>query len=140
MSDLDIYFLTMGGYKCSLLKLKGYKHKNIPIKSFIEWFLRDGHTYASLYLNNKLQCPRRHHRSLGDIFRICKYYYPAANFIEVRRLVLKSKGLAGHYCGDINRRIYGISPRWKRYAIGRYDEFGFPIYYYDGRKKIKELF
>ena len=137
MSDLDIYFLTMGGYRCSLLKLQGYKHKPMSLKSFLRWFLRNGYKYRSLYLNNRIQCKKYHYRSLGDIFRICKYYYPAASFIEVRRLVLKSEYLRGHFCGDVKRRIYAIHPMWERYSIGKYDEFGFLIYYYRGYKKIK---
>ena len=133
----DAYFLKMGGYRPTLLKLKNYKHKPMSLKQWLDWFLRSNRRYATLYLNNKLQCPKGKDRSLGDIFRIAKYYYPSCSFIEVRRLILKNRNMAGHYCRNINRRIYAILPGWNKYGIGSRDEFGFIIYYYDGPVKCK---
>lgn len=141
MIGYDYYFLTMGGYKPSLLKLRGYKHSKQPLKDFIRWLLSTGaEKFDTMYLNNRLQCRRGSFRSLGDIFRICKYYYPDTTFTEVRRLLLKTMEMRGHFCSEVEKRVYSTQYGWKSLSIGDIDEFGFPIYYYNGPKKCKDRF
>ena len=135
------YFLKMGGLYTSPLKLKKYKHKTQPLKTFIRWYLDKGwKLYATVNVKNgKEFVGVGKYRSLGDIYRLCYYYYPSVTFIEVRRLVLKSD-IVGHFCPNICRRVF-ISRQSKPYftpaSIGERDEFGFPIYYYLGPKKLR---
>jgi len=71
--------------------------------------------------------PPGHHRSLIDIYRICKHYYPSCTLREVRDALISQKGLVGHICREIDRRVLRINTGrrsdWSLFQYDQKDEF-----------------
>ena len=148
------YFLKSAKINTTPLKLVKPYSKRVPaptpkrltLKEFVEWYLTKGwKLYATIDAHtNGEKTSAGMYRTLGDIFRVCYNYYPEATLIEVRRHVLKHY-IVGHKCSDIHRRVYVASkaePCWQQQSIGKYDEFGFKIYYYiphSGKKRTQQF-
>lgn len=87
-------------------------------------------THRTLYLNNKtVQTRDRAHRSLIDIFLICRYYFPGCTLKEViKGLYALNSTLCSQICTTINRRVYELEVTqgrlWKNHLNDR-DEFGY---------------
>lgn len=70
-------------------------------------------------------------RSGGDIFRICKYYYPKATLEEVMIIIdsLQEKGLGNdkylksQVCKQVKKRVYNAEPKAVVYHQEDKDEF-----------------
>lgn len=120
------------------LYFKEYNHeKDLPLKDFLyEFFTNLNENYHTRYLeNDKIQCYPNHTRSLGDIHAICATYYDGITREQVKEELLDfGRDLVGHYCGDINKRVYSIRQApdredWDQLGFGRLDEYGDPIEY-----------
>ena len=110
------------------LILQDYEHKKQSLNSFIKNFLiKYNNTYTTLYPNNKTQCYTQKSRSLGDIFMICQTYYPDCTLLKVKNILLSfENNLVGHFCGDINRRVYehkDNKSHWGQCGMLEKDEF-----------------
>src|ERR1017187_4138221 len=71
-----------------LFRIAHIRNKHIldlTLKQFIYKFLSEWNIKNFVYkvINSRLQCDKNRRRSLGDIFLICKYYYPNCTFKEV---------------------------------------------------------
>jgi len=78
--------------------------------------------YSFFYLNGErdtigltssnipyVQCLKRKRRSLGDIYLICKYYYPNTNIEDVLRILIRmlvDKRIKASYCTNIHKYVF----------------------------------
>lgn len=66
----------------------------------------------TIFINGNLQTEVNRRRSLGDIFMICKYYFPNITLLEVIKLlyqILPNKfenGFRTSYCNQIQKRVW----------------------------------
>lgn len=59
--------------------------------------------------NQSTQCKGGKFRSIGDMYAICKYYYPDCTLLQVRSLIhelVKEKILTSWICSTINKRVF----------------------------------
>ncbi len=83
----------------------------IDLKRFIKDFLysynKSNTTRSCPY--GYQQCDRNRRRSLGDIYRICKYYYPNITLLQVLKVLidlLNSRKIGTCFCGTIRKQVY----------------------------------
>jgi len=121
----------------NLLYFKEYKRQDITIKEFLKlFFTKLNPNYNTLFVkNNQIQCSYGKQRSLGDIYRITKYYYPSVTRKKVKNILLSFQDkLVGHWCPDIHKRIYEIKDNkfdWEQLLGPRFDEYREEFYYLD---------
>lgn len=91
-----------------------YEHdKNIDLKQFIRIFLfRLNNIYAT-YRGKAFVCGTSRRRSAGDIFLICKTYYPNCTFIEVLKILISMLedpfcDITGDRCGTIKKYVFYV--------------------------------
>lgn len=127
------------------LNLKGYTHSDMPFKEFIKLLIGmidTKHGYLDLYTTyhgDLFQCNTSKRRSFGDIWLICKTYYPDLSFREVREFLMSEESVNPFwFCKDIKKHVllpfkkdstfyggfqYGKGPGW---TLSQYitDEYG----------------
>jgi hypothetical protein len=101
-----------------LLKLDDKKDKKYEydLSEFIYTLLVDfNNKYNTIYLDRhmagSIQCVHSKRRSLGDIFRICKYYHPECTIEEVLQILIKlciDKRISGSRCGQIHKYVFYV--------------------------------
>ncbi len=130
------------------LQLFGYKHKaktsqKIFIKNLV---LKLNIEYPTHLANGDLQCCRDRRRSVGDIWLICKNYYPNITLAIVKKELL-ALSLAGTIktfsCCTINKRVY-TRPNTANFidhdiSETTFDEFNMTISNTDFNKQINGL-
>jgi len=119
------------------LYLDGYIHdSSLSLEEFISLFLlklNDKHFTLTQY--GETQCYPGKHRSLGDIYLICKKFYNNITIDEVKEHLLNlGNKLVGHYCTTIKKRIYEHADSnkcmgWIQSDKNYKDEFGDIIEY-----------
>lgn len=107
--------------KEGLIRLKPFFKKDlkgVSLKDFIKRFLRDYNNSTeieSVHVDTEeQQCQRGRRRSGGDIFRLCKYYYPKCTLEDVLKeldslLINNGKDnycLKSNICGQVNKRVF----------------------------------
>jgi hypothetical protein len=114
-----------------ILKLEGLDSVNEDLDKFIYNFLytynQKRHTIT--VLDNAHHTHYGRHRSLIDIYLICRYYYPEVSLKEVK-ISLMENVLVGQTCGFIKRRVYELKKLkldWKFYSNEQLDEFGYKL-------------
>jgi hypothetical protein len=91
-----------------LLKKREETLKEFLIKFFTKW----NHTKPTVFADSKaVQTPAAKRRSLGDIYKICKYYYPKTNLKQVRNLLYTTlhnevPRFRSSYCNQIHKRVW----------------------------------
>ena len=100
---------------------KPYHHdKLLTLRSFIFDFLWDLNSIYNTYdhLNQHMICNTRRRRSLGDIFLICKHYYPDCTIEDVLTILIKllnEKDIFASWCTTINKYVFHTDSRnWNR--------------------------
>jgi len=114
------------------LRLKPFMKKNIKdhsLKDFIWKFIRDfNERIATVYVDSEEeQTPEGKRRSAGDIFRICKYYYPNCTFEEVLielDSIEEGERIKSQMCRAINKRVFSFADNDEIMHIDEKDEFG----------------
>lgn len=101
------------------LRLEKYLKKNLPatLELFlIEFFKEYNEERNTIFTDDKsVQTDTGRRRSLGDIYKISKYYYPDCTLIDVLRLlynVIPTKirnGFRTSYCSTIRKRVWYFS-------------------------------
>ena len=129
VEDKEKYILA----NSDILALQGYTLTEFDdcLEDFIHNFLTVyNKTYKTVYQNNKKDQTRiGAHRSLIDIFLICKYYFPNCTLKEVIKGLynLGIDNLCYQICNTINRRVYELvvtqSKLWQTQTTDS-DEFG----------------
>lgn len=105
---------------------KKYKCRCKTLKSFISSFFNYLNYYYVTYRDTEYYCDSDRNRSLGDVFRICKYYFPDCTLKEVTETVWNSN-INTLYCNDILKRVYFSNARGTTNLIlntDTRDEFG----------------
>lgn len=101
-----------------LLKLRGFKKSDvngIELNKFIHDFLTKYNSRSTLNVKGgAVQTEGGRRRSGGDVFRLCKYYYPECTLNEVLYTLNNMtdmvyplhKNIVSSICGQINKRVY----------------------------------
>ena len=88
---------------------------NAELKSFIYDFFNYYNDSNYTYDKNGLyQCDPNRRRSLGDIFLICRVYYPNVKLIDVLKVLfifIKNKSINISKCGDIHKFVFYVNGR-----------------------------
>lgn len=91
----------------------------LNLEQFVIRFLTEwNNERATIYADDRtVQTPIKRRRSLGDIYMICKYYYPNVTVDEVARLLyvtlhttLRGRGFRTSRCNQILKRVWYVSP------------------------------
>ena len=97
------------------MRLKGFYKKwikKVPLNEFIIEFLKEHSlNFPTINTNNKtIICANLKRRSLGDIYMICKYYYPKCTLEEVIKvlfsLVGEVTGFRYTWCSQTERKMF----------------------------------
>ena len=79
LEDLELYY-----NKCRKVKLI---HNNIPdIKIIIDEVITK--KYTTYFKTGTVQCRVGHYRSLDDLFKVCKYYYPEISLSDIMKEIV----------------------------------------------------
>ena len=95
-------------------------NKQDSLRLFIFEFLWDLNNIYNTYdhLNQHMICNTRRRRSLGDIFLICKHYYPECTIEDVLTILIKllnEKDIFASWCTTINKYVFHTDSRnWNR--------------------------
>lgn len=104
--------LTLRGLEDDTRFLPTTFYKDVPLKIFIKNFVR-GYNYKYDTSNgNAITCFRGKRRSLGDIYLICRHYYPNCKIEEVLTILinlLQEQKIYGSYCSTINKYVFHLS-------------------------------
>ena len=117
------------------LRLKGIlKKREESLEEFLIKFFQDfNNKNNTIYANNRrVQTDTGRRRSFGDIFRICRYYYPNCTIEEVKTLLYetlpdKVERFRSSYCTTINKRVFYVGDEDQEsefYDMDDEDEFG----------------
>lgn len=118
------------------------------LDSFLtNFFLTYNNRYNTYYVNsNRSQTPAGRRRSLGDIFMICKTYYPTCNLHDVIKALYVTlpaasgtRNLGSLICSQINKRVWWMytNPRFDHGA--NTDEYGHNRQWYiDNLNRVPE--
>ena len=105
------------------------------IKFFKEW----NNEKKTIYVDDdSIQTNTGKRRSLGDIYMICKYYYPNCTLTEVLNLLYNviptiiTRGFRTSYCSTIHKRVWYYSTTRDNIQTDKTnnDEFGKPFKFY----------
>lgn len=117
------------------LFLDGYIHnQEQSLKDFLYYFFLDyNNNYDTLDEEGELQTEAGRTRSLGDITAIVNSYYPNTSRDTVKETLLSfGSKLVGHYCSDIQARVYShkdFHEYWCQGGEDRLDQYGDKITY-----------
>lgn len=101
--------------KAEPIRLAKFFKKNLPetLEEFLKnFFTTYNNEHATIYVANKSeQTSTNRRRSLGDVFLICKYYYPTCTLQEVVKFLFKAfpgkfKGFRSSFCNTIKKRVF----------------------------------
>jgi len=79
----------------------------------LNFFNNYNNNYYTLNKNNKEVCDLTRRRSLGDIFLICKYYFPNCTIFDVFKNLLKLSSnnlICYNKCSTINKYVFYTGP------------------------------
>lgn len=111
----------INNYEKELLKHANYYHldkyvlnRELDLKTFIKNFVREYSKQHTTYHDMRFICDRNRRRSLGDIFLICRCYYPDCTLKEVLGYLielLENSEIYGSYCSTINKYVFHYQTR-----------------------------
>ncbi len=114
--------------------------KDQTLQEFLtKFFLVWNNEKNTIYADTKdIQTDTRRRRSLGDIFLICKYYYPTTTLREVLNLLydvlpsIMPAGFRSSYCSTIDKRVWYFDEDRRGALINEdhRDEFGKIVNFY----------
>jgi len=91
------------------LQLEGYTHKKMELKDFIEIFFKKLNIqYKTIDNSGSIHGYKGAHRSLIDLFSVCRTYYPKIKIEDVTKNLFE-------LCKE--KKVFGI---WLCETIGRY--------------------
>lgn len=118
-----------------LLRRRRESLQEFLVRFFQEWNLEKNTIYVD---DNAVQTAPNKRRSLGDIYMICKYYYPNCTLNEVLNLLYNvvptviTRGYRTSYCFTINKRVWYYSENSANTVADQAhtDEFGKQYQFY----------
>ena len=102
----------------SKLRLSGYQHNpDMPYSEFIQKLLAEYNKQCPTYDVDtaELQCQSARNRSLEDIYRIVKNYYPNLRLRTIYTTLLENSG--SMICSSIKRRTYREKEYWSNHDV-----------------------
>jgi len=133
---LEAGLLKIGGISktSKLISPWGNRESQLGIVINILKYLNTRNTYY-VPKSKRVQCYSNHSRSMGDIFRIMKCYYPDLTLKELRSLIFEhvnNCNIYTDYCDQIKKRVFSlINKEFHQfshpliYGNRNKDEFGF---------------
>lgn len=130
--------------KLTPIRLAKFFKKNLPdtLEEFLQnFFVTYNNEHPTIYVESKKeQTSVGRRRSLGDIFLICKYYYPSCNLNDVVKILFKTfptklKGFRSSYCYTINKRVFYYAQRAGALFQENTDEYGKTNEFYTSKLK-----
>lgn len=127
---------------CVPIKFRGIEKEHVKsenLKAFLEneFFAINFVKQSDRVENNTFQCGTNRDRSIGDIYQLCKYYFPEITVVDVIKVIYNSilerkktdddQLFVGHYCPTINKRVYNsrnVKTAYDLMAASTRDEFG----------------
>lgn len=118
-----------------LLRRRRESLQEFLVRFFQEWNLEKNTIYVD---DSAVQTAPNKRRSLGDIYMICKYYYPNCTLNEVLNLLYNviptviTRGYRTSYCFTINKRVWYYSENSANTIAdqAQNDEFGKQYQFY----------
>lgn len=121
------------------IRIKGVlKKRKESLEEFLETFLvKWNREKDTIFVENKkVQTPAGKRRSIGDIYNICKYYYPQYSKEELLDIITnhlystfqsKIKGYRSSYCNMIKKRVFYVDEQKGNniYNTDMIDEYGY---------------
>jgi len=119
------------------LKFDVFKRKKTEtFEEFIKLFFERNAEFATVWSNTGYeQTSKGRRRSLGDIFMICKYYYPNISLETIIRWLYGKDTPGGRYCGTVDKRVFRGNYQGVLNDLDIEDEYGNLITFYT--EKIK---
>lgn len=115
----DIEFLTRKFNRYGTLKFNVSDDKidNSDLTNFVvKLLLKYNNNYDTVNaITNKVQCTSERYRSLYDLYRITKYYFPNISVKEFlilfynNAIIKNNMRVCCHYCNEVCRRVYGYN-------------------------------
>ncbi len=128
---------------------KTKKERSESLQTFLEKFFDVWNEEKNTIFadNREVQTPCGKRRSLGDIFMICRYYYPTCTLGEVVKLLYAilpksmSTGFRSSHCYDTKKRMFYFNPNDATgyFNSSEKDEYGHAARYYRQRVKLVDL-
>lgn len=123
---------------------KEYAEK-LGLEKFLENYIKVwGDEYPTRKLGprgGRVQCDTGRSRSIVDMTRLAKYYFPDSNVVKVRNALINiqnnKKSISNIICGDINRRVFFIGTGSG--ANDALDEFGWKFNKPQKREPTKKV-
>lgn len=120
------------------LRIRGLlKKRNETLEEFlIKFFNNYNNNKETLFVETKeVQTPPGKRRSIGDIYAICKYYYPTCTIRDVVNIVYnvlptEVPRFRSSLCNQIKKRVFyqgAEDQQSAMYNTGNVDEFGFTV-------------
>jgi len=107
------------------------RKKSETFEQFKKEFFARNNEFATIWSDTKTeQTSAGRRRSLGDIFMICKYYYPSITLLEVVKWLYSAPYFKGQFCGAVNKRVWRISGYDVMHHEDMKDEYGNLTSYY----------
>jgi len=83
------------------------RKKSETFEEFKKQFFQRNDEFDTVYSeNNTIQTTRGRRRSLGDIFMICRYYYPNIHLSTVIAWLYSPDYFKGLFCGGVHKRVW----------------------------------
>jgi len=132
---LDIQYQIIEANPSSI-RLPGLlrNRKTQSLSGFLRAFFTDYNTNKdTIFVDNRdVQTAAGKRRSVGDIFMICRYYYPTCTLSQVYNILLNylptimPSGFRTSYCSTINKRVwyYDATKESAQKDLNSIDEYG----------------
>lgn len=126
------------------IRLKGVlKLRKESLEEFLaDFFKKWNNEKITIYTeNSKEQTDVAKRRSLGDIFKICKYYYPKCTLQEVTHILYHvlpttiNPGFRSSFCNQIKKRVFYYDPERSGEFYNDEDEYGMSLTWWKVQSK-----
>ncbi len=112
------------------------KKKTETFEDFKKQFFQRNHEFDTINSSNgSTQTTKARRRSLGDIFMICKYYYPNISLQTIIAWLYGKNTPGGQFCGTIQKRVFRHDYKGAFSNAEYKDEYGNSISYYQNLLK-----
>lgn len=139
--ELEKKILEMDSRKLKLEKMWIKRPDGETLEDFLfKFFTIWNENRNTIYLDTgEVQTPPKKRRSLGDIYHICKYYYPKCTVSDVLDVLVNKlplrieKGFRTTHCFFMRKRAYYYNPTKKNivWDKNQEDEFGNVFAHYE---------
>lgn len=83
------------------------RKRSETFEEFKKEFFARNNEFTTIWSDTKVgQTPKGRRRSLGDVFMICKYYYPSITLLEVVKWLYSKPYFKDQYCGGVKKRVW----------------------------------